>query len=221
MKFIDLIILIIFLANNVISAQPVIINEFLASNVTDTPEMQDFDDYTDWVELYNSSNEQVVLDEVFLTDDFDNPIKWKIPNGTLIAPEGYLVIWADDYDEGPGNVYTRPYWPWNQFVTQNFHTNFKLNKNGEELGLFKAEESGTIMLVEEGALWKYLDNGTNQGSEWFEVSYNDEDWNSGYAELGYGDGDEITVVGYGNDEDNKYTTTYFRHMFVATDTENI
>ena len=221
MKFIDLIILIIFLANNVIYAQPVIINEFLASNVRDTPEMQDFDDYTDWVELYNSSNEQVVLDEVFLTDDFDNPIKWKIPNGTLIAPEGYLVIWADDYDEGPGNVYTRPYWPWNQFVTQNFHTNFKLNKNGEEIGLFKAEESGTIMLVEEGALWKYLDNGTNQGSEWFEVSYNDEDWHSGYAELGYGDGDEITVVGYGNDEDNKYTTTYFRHMFVATDTENI
>ena len=125
MKFIDLIILIIFLANNVLYAQTVIINEFLASNVRDTPEMQDFDDYTDWVELYNSSNEQVVLDEVFLTDDFDNPIKWKIPNGTLIAPEGYLVIWADDYDEGPGNVYTRPYWPWNQFVTQNFHTNFK------------------------------------------------------------------------------------------------
>ena len=122
MKFIDLIILIIFLANNVIYAQPVIINEFLASNVRDTPEMQDFDDYTDWVELYNSSNEQVVLDEVFLTDDFDNPIKWKIPNGTLIAPEGYLVIWADDYDEGPGNVYTRPYWPWNQLVTQNFQT---------------------------------------------------------------------------------------------------
>ena len=125
MKFIDLIILIIFLANNVLYAQTVIINEFLASNVRDTPEMQDVDDYTDWVELYNSSNEQVVLDEVFLTDDFDNPIKWKIPNGTLIDPEGYLVIWADDYDEGPGNVYTRPYWPWNQFVTQNFHTNFK------------------------------------------------------------------------------------------------
>ena len=221
MKFIDLIILFIFLANNVIYTQPVIINEFLASNVRDTPEMQDFDDYTDWVELYNSSNEQVALDEVFLTDDFDNPIKWKIPNGTLIDSEGYLVIWADDYNEGPDHIYTRPYWPWDQFVTQNFHTNFKLNKNGEEIGLFKAEESGMVMLVEEGALWKYLDNGTNLGFEWFEVSYNDEDWNSGYAELGYGDGDEITIVGYGNDEDNKYTTTYFRHMFVATDTENL
>ena len=77
---------------------------FLASNVRDTPEMQDFDDYTDWIELYNSSPEQVVLDEIFLTNDLNNPLKWKIPSGTLIDPEGYLVIWADDYDEGPGNV---------------------------------------------------------------------------------------------------------------------
>ena len=55
--------------------QSVIINEFLASNVRDTPEMQDFDDYTDWIELYNSSSEQVVLDEIFLTDDLNNPPK--------------------------------------------------------------------------------------------------------------------------------------------------
>ena len=156
MMIVKIILLIFFVYYNKIYTQPVIINEFLASNVRDTPEMQDFDDYTDWIELYNSSIEQVVLDEIFLTDDLNNPLKWKIPNGTLIDPEGYLVIWADDYDEGPGHVYTRPYWPWDQFVTQNFHTNFKLNKNGEELGLFKAEESGTIMLVEEGAYGSIL-----------------------------------------------------------------
>ena len=207
MMIFKIILLIFFVYFNKIYTQSVIINEFLASNIRDTPEMQDFDDYTDWIELYNSSTEQVVLDEIFLTDDLNNPLKWKIPNGTLIDPEGYLVIWADDYDEGPGHVYTRPYWPWEQFVTQNFHTNFKLNKNGEELGLFKAEESGTIMLVEEGGLWKYLDDGSNQGSDWSEIGFNDEAWDFGYAELGYGDGDEITVVGYGNDEDNKHTTT--------------
>ena len=46
-------------------------------------------------------------------------------------------------------------------------------------------------------------------------------WDFGYAELGYGDGDEITVVGYGNDEDNKHTTTYFRHMFMVANSENL
>ena len=30
-------------------SQTVIINEFLASNVTSNPEMVDFDDYSDWI----------------------------------------------------------------------------------------------------------------------------------------------------------------------------
>ena len=34
-------------------AQEILINEFLASNVIIYPEMYDFDDYTDWIELYN------------------------------------------------------------------------------------------------------------------------------------------------------------------------
>ena len=64
-------------------------------------------------------------------------------------------------------------------------------------------------------MWKYLDNGSDQGSDWVELGFNDDDWNSGYAELGYGDGNETTLVGYGDDEDNKYITTYFRHMFMV------
>ena len=40
--------------SNAIYSQTILINEYLASNVTDYPEMYDFDDYTDWIELYNS-----------------------------------------------------------------------------------------------------------------------------------------------------------------------
>jgi hypothetical protein len=36
-------------------------------------------------------------------------------------------------------------------------------------------------------------------------------------ELGYGDGGEATVVGYGPDANNKYITTYFRHAFDVPD----
>ena len=70
-------------------------------------------------------------------------------------------------------------------------------------------------------MWKYLDNGSNQGSDWFEIDFNDDDWSIGNAELGYGDGDEATVVDYGDDENNKYITTYFRHTFICNNPENI
>ena len=216
-KIIFLIIIGIFYKVN---TQTILINEFLASNVRDSPEMHDFSDYSDWIELYNPSSQPFIFNEVFITDDLNNPLKWKIPNNTNIEPESYLVIWADDYNEIPGRTHTRPYWPWDEFTTQNQHTNFKLNKSGEEIGLFKAEESENIILIGEGALWKYLDDGSDQETGWIELGFNDDDWNSGYAELGYGDDDETTVVGYGSDENNKYITTYFRHTFMVFDSDD-
>ena len=39
---------------------------------------------------------------------------------------------------------------------------------------------------------------------------------SGAAELGYGDGDEATVVSFGPSSSNKFITTYFRQSFQAT-----
>lgn len=65
-------------------------------------------------------------------------------------------------------------------------------------------------LLPAGSSWKYLDNGSNQGTGWRASSFNDAAWASGNAQLGYGDGDESTVVSYGPNSSNKYTTTYFR-----------
>lgn len=70
--------------------------------------------------------------------------------------------------------------------------------------------SGQITLIPYGATWKYLDNGSNQGTAWRDSLFNDATWASGPAQLGYGDGDEATVIGYGPSSSNKYTTTYFR-----------
>lgn len=68
-------------------------------------------------------------------------------------------------------------------------------------------------LVATNATWKYLDNGSDQGTAWRAVGFNDSGWSNGIPQLGYGDGDETTVVGYGPDANNKYITTYFRHTF--------
>ncbi len=71
-------------------------------------------------------------------------------------------------------------------------------------------------LVARGASWKYLDNGSNQNTGWIAPAFNDSAWTSGNAQLGYGDGDETTVVSFGADANNKYITTYFRKSFTVT-----
>lgn len=63
--------------------------------------------------------------------------------------------------------------------------------------------------------WKYLDNGSNQGNAWTVQGFNDITWATGFAELGYGDGDEASVVSYGPSSSNKYITTYFRKTFTV------
>jgi hypothetical protein len=72
-------------------------------------------------------------------------------------------------------------------------------------------------LVATGSTWKYLDNGSNQGTAWRAVSFDDSTWKSGVAQLGYGDGDESGIVGYGPNASAKYVTTYFRHTFQVAD----
>jgi len=81
------------------------------------------------------------------------------------------------------------------------------------------ETSGflTETLVSPGSVWKYLDDGTDQGTLWREPGFDDTAWPSGQAQLGYGDGDEDTVISYGDDPDNKYPCYYFRHSFNVTD----
>jgi secreted PhoX family phosphatase len=68
-------------------------------------------------------------------------------------------------------------------------------------------------LVALGSSWKYLDNGSDQGTAWTGTTFNDASWAAGNAELGYGDNDEATVVSFGPSSSNKYITTYFRQSF--------
>jgi hypothetical protein len=77
------------------------------------------------------------------------------------------------------------------------------------------------MLVPMASTWKYLDNGSDEGTAWQSPGFDDSSWSSGAAQLGYGDGDEQTVVNYGPDPNNKHITTYFRKTFMATNVNRI
>src|SRR5690606_35258734 len=55
--------------------------------------------------------------------------------------------------------------------------------------------SGTDTLVPWSATgWRYQADGTDPGATWKNPGYNDSSWPVGTAELGYGDGDEATVI---------------------------
>lgn len=67
--------------------------------------------------------------------------------------------------------------------------------------------------IESGDDWKYLDDGSNQGTAWRATGFNDTTWAAGPSQLGYGDGDEATVVSFGGNPNDKHITTYFRKTF--------
>lgn len=73
------------------------------------------------------------------------------------------------------------------------------------------------VLVPRGAVWKYLDDGSNAGTAWQDAAFDDSSWKSGRARLGYGGDGEVTVVSFGSNASNKYRTTYFRGSFDIPD----
>lgn len=113
---------VFFLLPDIVSAQ-IYINEFMASNssgVTDP----DFNNSSDWIELYNASPLHVNLGGYYLTDNLDEPQKWMIPEKTFIPAKTHLLFWADDKNMG-------------------LHLNFKLSAEGEAIALVSPD--GTIM----------------------------------------------------------------------------
>ncbi|MDH5610303.1 MAG: CotH kinase family protein, partial [Cyclobacteriaceae bacterium] len=88
------------------------------------------------------------------------------------------------------------------------------SKPGYQFAGWKTMNKSSI--VAKGSAWKYLDNGSDQGTAWRQLSFDDIAWKTGNGELGYGDGDETTVLGYGVDSNAKHITTYFRKKFMIT-----
>src|SRR5262245_47747002 len=75
----------------------------------------------------------------------------------------------------------------------------------------------TAPIVPRGAVWRYLDNGSNLGTNWIGLNFNDTAWASGAARLGYGADGEVTILSFGPNPNAKFITTYFRRTFEVAD----
>lgn len=75
-------------------------------------------------------------------------------------------------------------------------------------------ETPPFTLIEKDAVWKYLDDGTDPGVNWFDPTVKTQGWSEGKAKLGYGEDGEVTILNYGSDIENKYITYYFKKTFM-------
>lgn len=109
--------------NPAVSSVAVTINEFLAGNTKTLSDPAD-GDFDDWFELHNEGPQAVDLSGYYLTDSTNNPTQFRIPVGTVLPADGFLLVWADG--EPGQNLPSRP----------DLHVNFRLSLSGEQIALF-------------------------------------------------------------------------------------
>jgi len=114
--------------NSAASRPALFINELVADNETGIKD-PDCGENADWLEIYNAGPVEVDVSGMYLTDDLEEPLKWQIPDGAAIAVGGFILVWSDDpaLEECPDLTV--------------YHTNFKLGKDGEEIGLFDTDDN--------------------------------------------------------------------------------
>jgi hypothetical protein len=104
-----------------------LINEIMADNEDTYPDPQEAGAFEDWIEIFNPGTSAVNMSGMYLTDNLNNRIKWKIPEGVTIPARGYLVFIADNETaQGP------------------LHTSWQLSAEGESVGLYGTD--GTTLI---------------------------------------------------------------------------
>ena len=115
--------------NNAAPPFPLFINEWMAANAAALADPAD-GHFDDWFEIFNPNSAAVDLTGYTITDNLTNAAaRWPIPAGTRIGPRGFLLVWADN-DTTQNNT-----------NSPDLHANFKLNQDGEEIGLFAPDGS--------------------------------------------------------------------------------
>jgi hypothetical protein len=129
-----------------------VINEFMADNGSTVADPQGH--YDDWVEIYNYGAGTVDLGGMYLTDDLTNPTKWQFPAGTMLGPDSYLLVWADE------DVLDNP---------NGLHAGFKLSAGGEEVALFSTNGTTLVDSISFGTQTEDVSYGRfpNGGSTWY------------------------------------------------------
>jgi hypothetical protein len=107
----------------------VLINEYSVSNLSTI--MDNYQEYEDWIELYNAGSTSANIGGYFLSDDTASTTLWAFPAGTVIPSHGHLKIWASGRNEVSGG---------------NYHTNFRLTQTKPDPDWIVLSDASGIIL---------------------------------------------------------------------------
>jgi len=79
------------------------INEVMTSNKGSVPD--ETGDFPDWIEVYNNTDNPLDISGFGLTDELISAAKWTFPEGSVIQPRGYLVVFCSG-DPTRGKLHT-------------------------------------------------------------------------------------------------------------------
>jgi len=150
-------------------------------------------DASDWIEIYNASDQTQNLLNWSLSDDADEPRKWVFPDVDLLSGQ-FLVVFAS------GKDYRDP--------NQALHTNFRLSSGGEALGLYDPDSQfvsgftdeyprqleGTSYGFQQDGDFKKNDQTTfkyvipendEMDATWKRNNFDDTGWQDGVGGIGY------------------------------------
>ena len=113
---------------------PVRINEVSGANDS---YIDEYGKKGDWLELYNTTGEEVDVEGMYLTDNPDKPTKYQITKGktnaqTVIPAHGHLIIWCDNK---------------RATTDHGLHASFKISDDGGKLQLMAADKSWTDVIT--------------------------------------------------------------------------
>ncbi|MBL7153760.1 MAG: lamin tail domain-containing protein [Phycisphaerae bacterium] len=173
-----------------------LISEFMASNGSSPPlgegELLDQDEESsDWIEIYNPTSKPVALGGRHLTDDIGNLGKWEFPDGVVIEPRAFLIVFASGKD----------------LTDSELHTNFQLNADGDYLAMVE-EDSTTVIseydyppqltdvsygmrqfsmtfIASGDTASYYVPKATDTEAQWMVVTFDDSSWDTAKTGLGF------------------------------------
>jgi hypothetical protein len=171
--------------------------EFMASN--NKTLLDEDDDASDWIEIFNPDLTSIDLGGYYLTDDAANLTKWQFPSQTSLNSRAFLVVFASDKNRTVSG--------------SQLHTNFKLSADGEYLALVAPDGSTIVDEISPTYPQQYEDvsYGVQQaggsvdeilspetapcrafvppdgalGLSWTANSFNDSAWTAGTLGVGY------------------------------------
>ncbi|MFN6943518.1 MAG: metallophosphoesterase [Cytophagaceae bacterium] len=127
--------------------------------------------------------------------NFNNRFFSSWPTAQVLNPEKIVRIYFF-INDGPNNPWTGTFYLDDIYLEGAQHPN----------------------MLTAGSEWKYHTSGNEVPTDWKTYDFEDTDWQSGTAPIGYGTNSENTeITDYGTEND-KYITTYFRKRFEISDT---